>query len=128
MDSKFEQQFVDAVTEAVETDTDHYTQVKYSDEFYLHVQGHPEDTDAFEIDIIVVHGEAENYSSQNRTADITVISNNAEALFDDLDALLTETVGETFDTAYLTEVVDDGTWKTDASVYSTEKITPIKKE
>jgi len=120
----FEQDFKKALENAIERDTDKYTELQYSDQIYVHVAGHPDGGDAFELYAILPHEETDkSLIDRDSGAQLSPDIDGVEEFYEDIDRLVEEVTGNSQEIVfYLLEVVDDGAWERDATSYATNKL------
>lgn len=108
----------------IEIETDRYTEVKYSNNIWLHIQGHPNGKGSIEIDVILPHNKVDKSKVGRDCSTLSPDIDNVEQLYEDIESILSEITGKDHsDIVFqLMEVVDDGVWEQDASIFSTSEI------
>ena len=118
----FRKDFKNAVLKHREQETDEYTELKYSDTFYIHVASYPDKKGSLELYAIVPHEEVDIDLTNERQGQLPPEIPGVDELYETLEDLLSEFTSDTHITFYLTDVVTDGSWERDASSYCTEEI------
>lgn len=123
----FETQFKKALKEMIDKDHDDYQELQYSNEIYVHVWSHPNGEGSFEIEAIIPH-DAVNVPPEEYGRNTSTLSpeiKGVDQFYSDIETYLKEVTDKDFSnlTFQLMEVVDDGSWEQDASVYSTFELT-----
>lgn len=120
----FESDFKDALNEMIPKEHDDYTELQYSDEIYVQVWSHDNGAGSFEIYAIVPHDQVSDDIVGRGSSQLPPEVHGCEQFYNDIESYISDVTGDTFDLVfYLMEVVDDGTWKRDASVYCTHELT-----
>lgn len=122
----FKNKFIDALERMIPKENDDYIELQYSEKLYVQVWSHDNGSGSFEIYAIVPHDQVHKSvvgreGESQLSSDITGVSE----FYEDIDEYVTEVTGKEYPNLvfYLMEVVDDGTWKRDASVYTTHELT-----
>lgn len=129
MASDFEDKFKKHLKEKIPMEADHYKELQYSDNIYVHVASHPNGEGSFELYAIVPHDSVEDPSLVGRDSQSSLPMEvpTAEQFYDDIDRLVEEVIGRDLKsseiTFHLMEVVDDGAWERPATMYCTHELT-----
>lgn len=120
----FESDFTSALEEMIPKTHDDYTELQYSDEIYVQVWSHDNGEGSFEIYAIVPHDSVDDGIVGRGSSQLPPEVPGVDGFYDDIEALVKESTGNEYNLAfYLMEVVDDGVWERDASVYCTHELT-----
>jgi hypothetical protein len=120
----FEKQFKKALNEMIPKTHDDYVELKYSDELFVQVWSHDDGAGAFELYVMVPHNTVDAEIVGRDSGQLPSEVPNVEQLYTDIEQFVEDETGQTPEIVfYLMEVVDDGTWEQDASVYCTHKLT-----
>lgn len=121
----FDQQFKTALEEMIPKDHDDYEELQYSDEIYVQVWSHDNGVGSFELYAIVPHDQVEtSLVDRSSGSQLSPELPGVEQFYDDIDRLVEEVTGDEYPnlTFYLAEVVDDGVWERDATMYATHEL------
>lgn len=121
----FENTFKSELEKMIPKDYDDYTELKYSDTFYIHVWSHYNGEGSFEIEVMVPHDQVDtSLVDRDSDAQLSPEISGVEKLYSDIEQYIEDVSGNQYDIVfYLQEVVDDGAWERDASSYSTHELT-----
>ena len=121
----FESDFTAALEEMIPKFHDDYTELQYSDEIFVQVWSHDDGAGAFEIYAIVPHDTVpDGVVGRGSGSSLPPEVPGVEQFYTDVEEYIREVTSESFELHFqLMEVVDDGTWERDASVYCTHKLT-----
>lgn len=119
----FKNNFIEAVEKHRGQTGDEYTELQYSDKFYIHVASYMDKEESIEIYVIVPHEEVELDLQKNQQAQLPLEIDGAEELYQEIESLLSYcTTKDLNPVFYLQDVVTDGVWEHDASMYCSEEI------
>lgn len=121
----FESDFKDALNSMIQKPHDDYTELQYADNIYVQVWSHDNGVGSFELYAIIPHEEVDKSLVDGSSGDsLSFEIDGVEQFYDDIDRLVEEVTGNTYPNLafHLIEVVDDGTWATDASTFATHEL------
>jgi len=120
----FESDFTDALEEMIPKSHDDYTELQYSDEIFVQVWSHDDGAGAFEIYAIVPHDTVPDGVVGRGSGSLPHDVPGVKQFYTDVEEYIQAVTSESFEPHFqLLEVVEDGTWERDASVYCTHKLT-----
>ena len=115
--SNFKSKVKQSLEDKIPAENDYYDEIKYSNNFFVHIQSYIDTPGSIEIQVIVPHEYMDD-----KEASIGEIEGAIDML-KELETILEQETSESVKLEpYLVEVVDDGAWKTPASMYSTGEI------
>jgi len=119
----FETEFKSALNEMIPKEEDDYVELQYSDELYVQVWSHDAGEGSFELYTMVPHDAVDSDIVGRDESQLPSEVPNVEQFYDELDSYVEDVTGNAEEFVfYLLEVVDDGAWERDASVYCTHEL------
>lgn len=109
----------DALQRMIEKEEDDYEQFKYSDQLYFQIWSPDSVKGTFEIYVIVPHDEVNSsLVGRNSGSQLPLDIAGVDQFYDEIDEIIKEVTGEYKSFTFVkSEVVDDGTWNSDATSY-----------
>ena len=115
--SDFKSKVKKSLQDKIPAENDYYDEIQYSKKFFVHIQSYIDTPGSIEVQVIVPHEYMDD-----KEASIGEIEGAIDMLKELETIIETETNVSVKLEPYLVEVVDDGAWKTPASMYSTGEI------
>lgn len=109
--------------EMIDKTEDAYEQFRYSDELYMRVGSPNDQKGTFEIEVIVPHDAVDISVGRDSPTQLPLEIPTAEDFYDDIDEIIVDVTGDYKSFTFVKiEVVDDGTFKEDATVYTSHTL------
>ena len=121
----FESRFKTELERMIAMEHDDYTEIKYSDEITVQVWSHDNGVGSFEVYAIVPHDSVpEGIVGRDSQSQLPEEVPNSTEFYQEIESYIEDVTGKSYPNLalYLLEVVDDGSWSRDASVYCTHEM------
>lgn len=115
----------DTLRRMIEKEEDDYEQFRYSDKIYFQIWSPDSVKGKFEIYVIIPHNEVDSsLVGRNYASQLSPEIDGVDQFYDDIDEIIKDVTGDYKSFTFVkSEVIDDGTWNSDATSYVSHTLT-----